>query len=588
MLQEADVLRCFANPNPWRILMSVKLSQAISFRPKLWSSLRDYRRDDFSSDLSAGITVGIVALPLALAFGIASGVRPEQGLITAIIGGFLISLLGGSRVQIGGPAGAFVALLYAIVEKYGVANLLIATMMSGVLLFAMGSFKLGNLVRFVPVSIITGFTAGIAVIIALSQLKDLLGLTMEKVPANFFSQVAALLQSLHSVNLWAVVISASSLLLIVIWPVSYAQNTSRWRRVTAKLPSTLIVLLVWSVAVWALHLPVETIGSKFGDLPAGLPMPTIPAFDWPTAQNLVAPTLAIAILCAIEALLCARMADGMIQDRHDPNQELMAQGVANFVTPWFGGIAATGTIARTVTNIRAGARSPIAGIVHALTLLLVVLFAAPFAKHIPLAALAAILLWVAYSMGDWKEFAKLKQYSVFYRTTLLTTFALTVAFDLVVAVEVGLVLSSLFFIYRISSLTKVEEIDLAGFGITQSTGRSIGAYRLFGSLFFGSVTKLEHLLDPQRSLPDVVILEMHQVINLDTTGLDALESLHLLIQRRGGRLILAGLNEQPLSLVSRSHFNDALGAQNVAPDLQTALQRARVDTAADAWDGAAR
>lgn len=588
MLQEADVLRCFANPNPWRILMRVKLSQAISFRPKLWSSLRDYRRDDFSSDLSAGITVGIVALPLALAFGIASGVRPEQGLITAIIGGFLISLLGGSRVQIGGPAGAFVALLYAIVEKYGVANLLIATMMSGVLLFAMGSFKLGNLVRFVPVSIITGFTAGIAVIIALSQLKDLLGLTMERVPANFFSQVAALLQSLHSVNLWAVVISASSLLLIVIWPVSYAQNTSRWRRVTAKLPSTLIVLLVWSVAVRALHLPVETIGSKFGDLPAGLPMPTIPAFDWPTAQNLVAPTLAIAILCAIEALLCARMADGMIQDRHDPNQELMAQGVANFVTPWFGGIAATGTIARTVTNIRAGARSPIAGIVHALTLLLVVLFAAPFAKHIPLAALAAILLWVAYSMGDWKEFAKLKQYSVFYRTTLLTTFALTVAFDLVVAVEVGLVLSSLFFIYRISSLTKVEEIDLAGFGITQSTGRSIGAYRLFGSLFFGSVTKLEHLLDPQRSLPDVVILEMHQVINLDTTGLDALESLHLLIQRRGGRLILAGLNEQPLSLVSRSHFNDALGAQNLAPDLQTALQRARVDTAADAWDGAAR
>jgi SulP family sulfate permease len=452
----------------------------------------------------------------------------------------------------------------------------------------MGSFKLGNLVRFVPVSIITGFTAGIAVIIALSQLKDLLGLTMERVPANFFSQVAALLQSLHSVNLWAVVISASSLLLIVIWPVSYAQNTSRWRRVTAKLPSTLIVLLVWSVAVWALHLPVETIGSKFGDLPAGLPMPTIPAFDWPTAQNLVAPTLAIAILCAIEALLCARMADSMIQDRHDPNQELMAQGVANFVTPWFGGIAATGTIARTVTNIRAGARSPIAGIVHALTLLLVVLFAAPFAKHIPLAALAAILWWVAYSMGDWKEFAKLKQYSVFYRTTLLTTFALTVAFDLVVAVEVGLVLSSLFFIYRISSLTKVEEIDLAGFGITQSTGRSIGAYRLFGSLFFGSVTKLEHLLDPQRSLPDVVILEMHQVINLDTTGLDALESLHLLIQRRGGRLILAGLNEQPLSLVSRSHFNDALGAQNLAPDLQTALQRARVDTAADAWDGAAR
>lgn len=553
----------------------MKLSEAISFRPKLWSSLRDYRREDFSSDLGAGITVGIVALPLALAFGIASGVRPEQGLVTAIIGGFLISLLGGSRVQIGGPAGAFVALLYAIVEKYGVANLLIATMMSGVLLFAMGSFKLGSLVRFVPVSIITGFTAGIAVIIALTQLKDFLGLSMEKVPANFFSQVAALFQSLHTVNIWAVIIGASSLLLIVVWPVSYAHNTSRWRRITAKLPSTLVVLLVWSVAAWALQLPVETIGSKFGDLPAGLPMPMMPEFDWPTAQNLVAPTLAIAILCAIEALLCARMADGMIQDRHDPNQELMAQGVANFVTPWFGGIAATGTIARTVTNIRAGARSPVAGIVHAGTLLLIVLFAAPFAKHIPLAALAAILLWVAYSMGDWKEFGKLKQYSMFYRTTLLTTFALTVAFDLVVAVEVGLVLSSLFFIYRISSLTKVEEIDLAALDVSQTAGPSIGAYRLFGSLFFGSVTKLEHLLDPQRPLPDVLILEMHQVINLDTTGLDALESLHLLIQRRGGRLILAGLNEQPLSLVSRSHFNDALGAQNLAPDLQSALQLAK-------------
>lgn len=554
-----------------------QFKDVLAFRPRLIDHLGHYSRRDFAADLGAGVTVGIVALPLALAFGIASGVRPEQGLITAIVAGFLISALGGSRVQIGGPAGAFVALLYGIVEKYGVANLLLSTMMAGVLLFAMGAFKLGNLVRFVPVSIITGFTAGIAVIIAVSQVKDFLGLTMPKVPANFFSQLSALAQSIHTVNLTALAIGASSLLVIALWPVSYQAQASRWRRVTAKLPSTIVVLIVWSLAVYWLKLPVETIGSKFGSLPSGLPAPAMPHFDWQTAQNLVAPTLAIALLCAIESLLCARMADGMIQDRHNPNQELMAQGIANFVTPWFGGIAATGTIARTVTNVRAGAASPIAGIVHALTLLAIILVAAPLAASIPLAALAAILLWVAYSMGDWREFARLRQFSVFYRVTLLSTFFLTVIFDLVVAVEVGLVLSSLFFIYRISSLTKVEEIALP---ITQDANvdtnvasKRIVAYRLFGSLFFGSVTKLEHLLDPHREQADVTILEMHQIINLDTTGLDALENLHSLISKRGGRLILVALNEQPLSLLNRSHFADVLGAANIAPSMEDALKR---------------
>ena len=547
------------------------LKAQLAFRPRLLSHIGQYSRADFSADLGAGITVGIIALPLALAFGIASGVRPDQGLVTAIVAGFIISALGGSRVQIGGPAGAFVAVLYAIVEKYGVANLLIATMMAGVLLFAMGAFKLGNLVRFIPVSIIIGFTTGIAVIIAVSQVKDFLGLTLAKVPSNFFSQLSAIVANIQSVNWQAVVIGVTSLLLIVLWPVSYKQQPSRWRRIMTKLPSTLLVLIIWSVIVWAFHLPVETIGSKFGELPRGLPMPAIPTFDWQTAQNLVAPTLAIALLCAIESLLCARMADGMIQDRHDPNQELMAQGIANFVTPWFGGFAATGTIARTVTNVRAGARSPIAGIVHALTLLMIVLVAAPLASHIPLAALAAILLWVAYSMADWKAFAKLGQYSLFYRATLLTTFLLTVIFDLVVAIEVGLVLSSLFFIYRISSLTKVEAIPLPAEFAQKTAGREVAVYRLFGSLFFGSVAKLEQLLDPTRKLPDVMILDMHQVINLDTTGLDALENLHQLMVKRNGRLLLAGLNEQPQSLIRRSHFADVLGEKNMPATFEAAV-----------------
>jgi SulP family sulfate permease len=545
------------------------------FRPRIVAHLRTYSRDDFVKDLSAGLTVGVVALPLALAFGIASGVRPDQGLVTAIVAGFLISALGGSRVQIGGPAGAFVALLYAIVEKYGVANLLIATMMAGVMLFAMGAFKLGNLVRYIPVPIITGFTAGIAVIIATTQVKDLLGLTMEKAPSNFFSQISAIGNAISTINFLAVAIGISSVLLIVLWPVGYKENASRVKRVIAKLPSTLIVLVVWSILVAAFKLPVETIGSKFGGLPSGLPMPAMPQFDWQTAQNLVAPSIAIALLCAIESLLCARLADGMIQDRHDPNQELMGQGIANFIVPWFGGIAATGTIARTVTNVRSGARTPMAGIIHAFALLIIVLVAAPAASNIPLAALAAILLWVAYSMGDWRAFLELRQYSMFYRAILVASFLLTVVFDIVVAVEVGLVMSSLFFIYRISSLTKVEEIVLPPDVALRADGKKVGAYALFGSLFFGSVTKLEQLLDPQRILPDVLILEMHQVINLDTTGLEALESLLSLAKRRGGRLMLAGLNAQPLSLIQRSHFADALGLENIVESLGVALERAK-------------
>ena len=544
------------------------------FRPRLWATLQQYRRDDLVADIASGITVGLVALPLAMAFAIASGVRPEQGLVTAIVGGLIVSLLGGSKVQIAGPAGAFVGLLYAIAEKYGVANLLLSTMMAGVLLFAMGALRLGTLIRFIPVAIVIGFTTGIAIIIALSQVRDFLGLAIGRMPSNFFSQVAVLWENIGSVNWMALTIGLACLLVIVVWPTPRADRPGNWRFVTAKLPSTIVVLAISAVCVWGFGLHVETIGSRFGGLPRGLPTPAMPEFDWATAQNLFAPTVAIALLGAIESLLCARVADGMIGDRHDPNQELMAQGLANFASPLFGGIAVTGTIARTMTNVRSGARSPVAGIVHSVTLFLIVLVFAPLAGYVPLAALAAVLLWVAFNMAAWRELRQLRQFSMFYRAILLTTLTLTVVFDLTVAVEVGLVLSSLFFIYRISSLTKVQPIALSDAQARRADGKRIGAWELFGSIFFGSVTKLEGLLDPARPLPDVVILEMHKVINIDTTGLDALHALLQALKSRGGRLILADLNEQPLSLLKRSGFLEELGSENLVGDLQAALRSA--------------
>ena len=547
------------------------------FRPRLADSLRGYTKDDFRADAAAGVTVGVVALPLAMAFGIASGVKPEQGIFTAIIAGFLIATLGGSKVQIGGPAGAFVVLLYAIVERYGVASLLISTFMAGVLMFAMGALRLGNLIRFIPVSIVIGFTNGIAVIIALQQVKDFLGLSIAKMPANFFSQVDALWRALDTMNTTALALGAASLAIVVSWPKSYAANDASWRRWMARIPGTIVVLLLGTLAVSLAGLQVETIGTRFGGIPQGLPAFSLPEFDWETAQNLAMPTLSIALLGAIESLLCARVADGLIHDRHDPNQELMAQGIANFVAPFFGGIAATGTVARTVTNVRSGARTPIAGIVHSATLLAIVLALAPLAHDIPLASLAAILLFVAWNMGDWREFARLRHFSLSYRTILLATFLLTVIFDITVAVQIGLVLASLFFIRRISTLTRVEPISLPADYATTASGRRVAAYRIFGSLFFGSVTRLEQLLDPAQPLADVVVLELHQVINLDTTGLDALRSLHRMLQRRGGRLVIAEPNEQPLSLMRRSGFVDEIGERSVFDELDAALTAVSAD-----------
>lgn len=544
------------------------------FRPRLVDALRGYSRARLARDVGAGITVGVVALPLAMAFAIASGVKPEAGLFTAVIAGFLISALGGSRVQIGGPAGAFIVIIYGIVDRYGLANLLISTMLAGLLLFAMGLFKLGQLVRFIPVSIVIGFTHGIAVLIGLSQVKDALGLRIDKLPADFFSQIGALATALPTVNPFAVAICAASLALIAVWPKSYVPgHMAPWKRWVAHVPGTVVVLALSTLAVSLLHLPVETIGSRFGGIPQGLPSFALPDFSWELAKQLVAPTMTIALLGAIESLLCARVADNLIEDRHDPNQELMAQGVANLVTPLFGGIPATGTIARTVTNVKSGATSPIAGIVHALTLLLVILVAAPLAANIPLAALAAILLFVAWNMGEWREFARLRQFALTYRTILLSTFFLTVVFDLTVAVEVGMVLAALFFIYRISQLTRVEAVAL------HDAPAGVEAYRLTGSLFFGAVSKLESLTDPVRftggTAPDVVILDFAPLLSLDTTGLETLEALRRQLTRRGGTLIVAGAHDQPLDLLTRSDFLAHIGTANVTADIAAALARAR-------------
>ena len=551
------------------------------FKPYLVKSLRHYSAEQFSSDVIAGVTVGIVALPLAMAFAIASGVKPEAGIFTAIIAGFIISALGGSRVQIGGPAGAFIVIVYGIVAKYGLANLLLSTIMAGVLMFIMGLTRVGSLIRFIPVAIIIGFTNGIAVLIALSQVKDFLGLRIDHMPADFASAVAALATNLHTANAAAIVVAGAALAIIVYWPrltgwlVQHADGAPSGRALLmTRLPASLLALALATIATAALTLPLETIGSKFGGIPAGLPAFHLPDFNWDTARNLVGPTLTIALLGAIESLLCARVADGMIDDRHDPNQELMAQGIANVITPFFGGIPATGTIARTTTNVRTGARSPVAGMVHAMTLLAIVLIAAPLAVHVPLAALAAILMFVAWNMGEWREFARLKQFSLPYRTTMVSTFLLTVIFDLTVAVEVGLVLACLFFIYRVSSLTHVDAVDPRALPDGVSVPAGVLAYRVSGSLFFGSVGKLEALLDLDADDVKVIVLDLHHVINVDTTGLDTLDAVRRALVKRGAALVLCDLAVQPASLMRRGGLLAALGEKNITADLASALTRA--------------
>jgi SulP family sulfate permease len=531
-------------------------------------ALHGYDRERFARDLGAGITVGIVALPLAMAFAIASGLKPEAGLWTAIIAGLLISLLGGSNVQIGGPAGAFIVIVYGIVERYGLANLLISTACAGVLLFLLGLLRLGNLVRYVPVSIVIGFTNGIAVLIAASQLRDWLGLQVPKMPADFFTQLKVIGQNLDSFNPTAFALGAACVAGLFIWPRLWATESPikvaldlpgvrRAAHVGARLPGPIVALVTLTLASWYFALPVETLGTRFGGIPQGLPGFALPDFSWETVKLLVTPTLTIALLGAIESLLCARVADQLSTlPRHDPNQELMAQGVANFVTPFFGGMPATGTIARTVTNVRSGGSTPVAGVVHALTLAVVVLAAAPLALHVPLAVLAGILLFVAWNMGEWHEFAKLRHYSAHYRLLMLGTFFLTVVFDLTVAVQVGLMAACVLFVRRMGALFSVEQVAQEG---------ALLQYRLYGSLFFGAVAKIDEVVRAVESGPEVpvVVLDALQLVHLDTSGLDALRQLHKAVLMRGGTLHIENLQAQPREVMERAGFAAEL-AQNLA------------------------
>ena len=550
---------------------------ALEFRPKLLDSLHGYSRQRLIKDVGAGLTVGVVALPLAMAFAIASGLKPEAGLFTAIIAGLLISALGGSRVQVGGPAGAFIVIVYGIVERYGLANLIIATAMSGVMLFAMGFFKLGTLVRFIPIAVVIGFTNGIAILIALSQIKDFLGLSVTAMPANFFGMLSTLKNTLHTVNPYATAVALLCLGTLVLWQFAMPKLGKKhlWATRLSLVPGSVLVLVFATVCVSVWQLPVETIGSRFGGIPSSLPALQWPDFSWESARFLFIPAITLAMLGAIESLLCARVADGMIDDRHNPNQELMAQGIANFVTPFFGGMPATGNIARTVTNVQSGATSPVAGIVHALTLLLVMMLAAPLAQDIPLAAMAAILMFVAWNMGEWREFAHLRQYRFPYRATLLAVFFLTVVFDLTVAVEVGLVAACITFIYRISSLSRCEAVSAADYpALTQLAGLNerVASFRLYGALFFGAVKLIEDLQD---HLPrEVLVLDLKNLLYIDSSGADSLNDLAHACTKNGVRLAVCGLSHQPLDIAQSCGFVNLVGSAHIYPDLHAGLAAA--------------
>jgi SulP family sulfate permease len=555
---------------------------SLFFRPKLAEALKDYSARNFSADLVAGITVGIVALPLAMAFAIASGVKPEAGIFTAVIAGFLISALGGSRVAIGGPTGAFVAIVYGIYQQYGLNNLLVCTIMAGVILLVMGFARLGTMIKFIPYPVTVGFTSGIAVLIFSTQIRDFFGLQLDKpMPADFVEKLILFAKHLSAIDMPTLALGLLSLIIIIAWP----RKFGRW------VPGSIIALLFGTILMAVLqsqiiHLPfrldVATIGSRFGGIPSSLPTLHIPEFDWHKLKDLVRPATTIALLAAIESLLCCVVADGMIDDRHDSNQELIAQGLANICSPLFGGIPATGAIARTATNVKNGGRSPIAGIVHALTLLVVILVASPLAKYIPLATLSAVLVVVAYNMGEWHQFVRLRKWPKSDVAVFLTAFALTVLVDLTVAVEIGMVLAAVLFIKRISETTQITSVDPA----TDTEGahhslvgktipEGVLVFRVFGAFFFGAVDKLETALQRARQDPEILILRLRKVLAMDATGLNALEDLYDKLKARHKYLILSGPHAQPLFVMDKAGFLDRIGRENVCAHIDASLERAR-------------
>lgn len=540
--------------------------------PKLWDSLPAYSRQRLVTDLIAGVTVGLVALPLAMAFAISSGVTPEAGIYTAIIAGIVVSALGGSRCQIAGPTGAFVVIVAGIVAKFGVSGLLMCTAMAGTMLIIMGLTGLGSAVRFIPRSVTIGFTNGIAVLIASTQIKDFFGLSVAPVPSEFILRVIALVQGVGSVNIAATAISVTTLAIVLLWP---------W--VTKRVPGSIVGLAIATLACFVFAIPVETIGSKFGGIPTGLPSISIPEFRADLILPLLPSACTVAMLAAIESLLSAVVADNMSGDRHKPDAELFAQGLANLVVPMFGGIPATGAIARTATNIRSGATSPVSGIVHGLTLLVIILVAAPLAQYIPLPTLAAILMIVAYRMGEWHEIPSILRLSAADRVVWAATFALTVFADLTVAVEVGMLLAALLFIHRVTETTTVASVtdEMLGDGEPRVlTDRYIPVYcsviRIRGPFLFGATEKLEHATADLSKFGSVIVLKMTYMSAIDGTGIHALERLAARIRDANKSLVLCGAQSQPAELIDRSKLIKLLGRRNLAPHLDAALERAAI------------
>ena len=554
--------------------------KAFEFRPKLFTALKNYSKELFMADLMAGIIVGIVALPLAIAFGIASGASPEKGIITAIIAGFIISMLGGSKVQIGGPTGAFIVIIYGIIQQYGEAGLIVATLMAGVILILLGIFKLGAVIKFIPYPIIVGFTSGIAVTIFTTQIADIFGLNFggEKVPGDFVGKWMIYFQHFDTINWWNTIVSIVSIAIIAITP-----------KFSKKIPGSLIAIIVVTVAVYLMKTYagincIDTIGDRFS-IKAELPDAVMPSLNWEAIQDLFPVAITIAVLGAIESLLSATVADGVIGDKHDSNTELIAQGAANLITPLFGGIPATGAIARTMANINNGGKTPVAGMVHAVVLLLILLFLMPLAQYIPMACLAGVLVIVSYNMSGWRTFKALLKNPKSDVTVLLITFFLTVIFDLTIAIEVGLVIACVLFMHRVMETTEIsvikDEINLNEESNSKedeenlSIPKGVEVYEINGPYFFGIATKFEEIMSRLGDRPKVRIIRMRKVPFIDSTGIHNLTSLCQMAQREKTTIVLSGVNEKVHKALEKSGFYELLGEKNICPNINVALERAK-------------
>jgi len=544
--------------------------------PKFFTTIQDYHREQLTRDVIAGVIVGIVALPLAIAFAIASGLSPERGLYTAIVAGFLISLLGGSRVQIGGPTGAFVVIVSGIVQQYGVDGLVLATLMAGFILVAFGVLRFGAAIKFIPYPVTIGFTSGIALIIFSSQIRDFLGLDMQAVPSAFVPKWDAYVHAFDTVNPWALLVAVTTLAIIIVWP-----------RVSTRIPGPFVALIATTLLAQLLHLPVETIGARFGAIHAGLPQPHIPAISLSALRALAAPAFTIAMLAGIESLLSAVVADGMIGGRHRSNMELVAQGVANIASPLFGGMPATGAIARTATNVKNGGRTPVAGMVHALTLLLITLFFGRWAGLIPLATLAAILVVVAFHMSEWRTFVSEFRAPKSDVAVLLTTFLLTVLVDLTVAIEVGMVLAAFLFMRRMAEVTNIkvlthefedppDDFERDPNAVRRrAVPEGVQVYEITGPFFFGAAEMFKDRVGRIAGKPKVLIVRLRHVPAIDSTGLHALRDLARRSRREGILVILSDVHAQPVVALERYGFYDELGEENIQGNIDDALNRAR-------------